>query len=315
MDAEIYPMPLKRNLPSIKALVTLEAAMRLRSFTAAARELNVTQAAVSRQVRVLENEFGLPLFMRGHRKVEPTSAGAMLGLALSQALDSVMDSVTSLRQSRGGQTLTVGATLAISYFWLLPRLSRFREHRPELKIRVLSQDEPFNVRSSGLDLVIRYGIPPFSDGHTRISRNDYFFPVCSPAFAEKLKPDLSPTDLLSLPLIDHDAPDPTWMRWPDWFERVGAGRRSPAAAQFQFNHHTDGIAAAVEGQGIALGWEMILHDLLAKRQLVRIGDKVKADGTYNVVVPLKQPNDAADAFVNWLSTMFEESTADDLVRA
>jgi DNA-binding transcriptional LysR family regulator len=302
---EMSSMPFKRNLPSIKALVTLEAAMRLRSFTAAARELNVTQEAVSRQVRVLEDEFNVPLFARGHRRVEPTSAGAMLGLTLTQALDTIADGVTNLRQSQGGQTLTVGATLAISYFWLLPRLSRFREHHPELKIRVLSQDEAFNLRSSEFDLVIRYGVPPFSDGQTRISRMDYFFPVCSPAFAERLTSTPSPTELLGLPLIEHNVPDRTWMLWPDWFERVGIGRRIPPAA-LQLNHHTDGIAAAVAGQGVALGWEMILHDLLATGQLVRIGEKVRSDGTYNVVVPNRQPNAATDSFVSWLAAMFEE---------
>jgi LysR family glycine cleavage system transcriptional activator len=299
-------MSFKRNLPSIKALVTFEAAMRLRSFTAAARELNVTQAAVSRQIRVLEEEFGVPLFVRGHRRVEPTSAGAMLGLTLTQALDTITDGVTNLRRSRGGQSLTVGATLAISYFWLLPRLSRFREHQPELKIRVLSHDETFNLRATDLDIVIRYGVPPFPDGHTRISCSDNFFPVCSPAFAEGLGAMTSPNDLLSLPLISHDTPDPTWMQWSDWLERVGAGRRTPPAA-LQLNHHTDAIAAAVAGQGVALGWEMILHDLLAKRQLVRIGDRVKADATYNVVVPNKQPNAATDSFVDWIAAMFAES--------
>src|SRR5215470_19446145 len=90
-------MAFRRKLPSIKALVTFEAAMRLKSFTAAARELNVTQAAVSRQVRILEEEFKVPLFLRGHRKVEATSAGAMLGLTLTQSLDTIAETVESLR--------------------------------------------------------------------------------------------------------------------------------------------------------------------------------------------------------------------------
>jgi LysR family transcriptional regulator, glycine cleavage system transcriptional activator len=307
---KLKSMAPRRNLPSIKALVTVEAAMRLRSFTAAARELNVTQAAVSRQVRVLEDDFGVALFTRGHRRVEPTPAGATLGLALSQALDTMADGVEGLRRTLGSQTLTVGATLAISHFWLLPRLSRFRERHPELRIRVLSDDEPFDLRSGGLDLVIRYGVAPFSDGRTLVSRDDSFFPVCSPAFAATVKAEPSATDLLSLPLIGHDAPDPTWMLWPDWFERVGVGGRIPPAA-LQVNHHTDGVAAALAGHGVALGWSVILHDLLATGQLVRIGAKVKADGAYNVVVPIKGANDAAEALAEWIGAMFAETVDED----
>lgn len=297
-------MPSRRSLPSIKALVTLEAAMRLRSFTAAGRELNVTQAAVSRQVRILEDLFGMPLFTRGHRRVEPTPAGASLGLVLSQALDMVEGGVEALRRSRSEQDVTIGATLAISYFWLLPKLSRFRDLNPDVKIRVVSQDEPFDLRS-GPDVVIRYGTPPFNDGATLFSRSDTFFPVCSPSFAAKLGANPTTAELLGLPLIGHDAPDPSWMLWPDWFERVGAGRRSPALA-LQLSHHTAGIAAAVAGQGITLGWEMILQDLLASGQLVRVGAKVTAEGTYNVVVPTKRANPAAEAFAEWAVSLLSE---------
>jgi DNA-binding transcriptional LysR family regulator len=301
-------MSFKRNLPSIKALVTFEAAMRLKSFTAAARELNVTQAAVSRQVRVLEEHFGVPLFLRGHRRVEPTSEGAMLGLTLSQSLDTIAETVESLRQFQEPRNLTVGATLAFSYFWLLPRLARFRELHPEVKIRVISQDEGFDLRSGNLDVVLRYGAGAFRDGRAVYSRTDRFFPVCSPAFASKLGRDRSPADLLKVPLIGQDAPDPTWMTWPDWFERVGLGRRSPPPA-LQFNHYTDAIAAALAGQGVALGWETILHDLIAARQLTPVGEKVQADIPYNIIVPLKRSNPAAETFAAWLGVMLRDSAA------
>ncbi|MBV8105039.1 MAG: hypothetical protein JO223_10535 [Hyphomicrobiales bacterium] len=97
--------------------------------------------------------------------------------------------------------------------------------------------------------------------------NDTFYPVCSPEFACRLNLPLRSEDLLSLPLIASDTPDPSWLSWPDWFERAGFGRRSPGIA-LQFNHYTDGIAAAIAGQGVTLGWNLILTDLLAKGQLV-----------------------------------------------
>jgi DNA-binding transcriptional LysR family regulator len=231
-----------------------------------------------------------------------------LGAVLTQALDSVTEGVEDIRRSRTKQSLTVGATLAMSYFYLLPRLSRFRELHPEMKIRLLSQDEPFDLRSSGLDLVIRYGVPPFPDGRTLISRGDCCFPVCAPSLAERLPRSMGPMDLLSLPLIGHDAADPTWVLWPDWFEAAGVGRRTPSPALL-FNHYADGIAAALAGQGVMLGWEMILQDHLARGQLVRIGARMKVDATYNVVVPLRGANPAATAFADWTGAMFEETLA------
>jgi DNA-binding transcriptional LysR family regulator len=284
--------------------MTFEAATRLKSFTAAARELNVSQAAVSRQIRLLENDFGQALFKRGHRRVEPTSAGAMLGNTLNSALDLISETVDSLRHTQGVEPLTIGSTLAFSYFWLLPRLSNFYETRSGLKIRVVSQDEPFDLRMRQVDIVIRFGVPPFSDGKTVAAVSDTFFPVCSPEFASRLKAPVRPEDLLSLPLIGSDAPDPSWMVWSDWFERAGLGRKNPRIA-FQFNHYTDGIAAATAGQGVALGWNLILRDSLAKGQLVPLGEPIASEGSYNVLVPdRRRTSEATEAFTTWIKTMF-----------
>ena len=295
-------MSFKKSLPSVNALVTFEAAVRLKSFTAAARELNVSQAAVSRQIRLLEDEFGQPLFRRGHRRVEPTSAGAVLGATLNRALEAIGETVEVLRQPRGTETLTVGATLAFSYFWLLPRLSSFRDVRPDLKIRVVSQDEPFDLGTGELDVLMRFGVPPFPDGRVVAASRDTFFPVCSPGFAARLTPNPGPADLASLPLIGNDAPDPCWMSWPDWFERAGLGRRAPRVA-LQFNHYTDAVAAAVAGQGVALGWSVILHDMLERRQLVPLTDGIGVEATYNVLVPTRRrTSEAAAAFVAWIAS-------------
>ena len=97
------------------------------------------------------------------------------------------------------------------------------------------------------------------------------------------------------------------MLWPDWFERVGVGRRFPRVA-LHFNHYTDGIAAALAGQGIALGWNLIVGGLIEPGQLVRLGDKVEAEGTYNAVLPHKRATSAAAvAFVDWIGRMFAAS--------
>lgn len=280
--------------------MTFEAAFRLRGFTAAAAELGVSQAAVSRQIRLLEDEFGTSLFRRSHRRVEPTAAGSVLGATLNQCFETIRDTVDVVRQPRGAEHLRVGATVAFSHFWLLPRLSAFRDEHPDLKIRVVSQDSPFDLRTGEIDVLIRYGIPPFEDGHVVATTSDVVFPVCSPEFAARLRPDLTATDLLRLPLIGSDSPEPSWISWPEWFKSVGIQHKVPSLA-LQFSHYTDGISAALAGQGVALGWELVLERTMAEGQLVRLTDGVVAPtATYNAVVPLHHRNPAADAFMAWI---------------
>jgi LysR family glycine cleavage system transcriptional activator len=302
----------KKALLSVNALLTFEAAARLKSFTAAARELGVSQAAVSRQIRLLEEEFDVALFQRGHRRVVPTAAGAVLGTTLNQCLETISDTVDIIRQRRGTDMLTVGATVASSHFWLLPRLSDFRDHHPDLRIRVVSQDAPFDLRAGEIDVLMRYGIPPFADGEVVATTADVVYPVASLRFAARLKPDLAVPDLLGLPLISSDAPEPSWIGWPEWFERAGVGRKTPPIA-LQFNHYTDGVSAALAGQGVALGWDLVVGRLVADGQLVRLTQAAVApEATYNAVVPMRRHrNRAADAFGAWFRQALEDSAGEE----
>jgi DNA-binding transcriptional LysR family regulator len=284
--------------------MTFEAAARLKSFTRAARELNVSQAAVSRQIRLLEDDFGEPLFKRGHRRVETTFAGDILGVTLNRALDMISETVDSLRSRQGIETLTIGSTVAFSYFWLLPRLTSFNEKHPGLKIRVVSQDEPFDLRANEVDVVIWFGIPPFLDGKTVKAVSDKVFPVASPGFATRFRLPLHPDVFQSMPLIGTDVSDPSWMTWQDWFERVDPGAKNPPIG-LQFNHYTDAIAAAIAGQGVALGWNLILADFLAKGQLVRLAEPIDSEATYNVLVPkTRRTSEATESFIKWLESTF-----------
>jgi len=140
---------------------------------------------------------------------------------------------------------------------------------------------------------------------------DVFFPVCSPEFAARVETPVAAEDLLSMPLIASDAPDPSRMFWPDWFERMGLGRKTPRIA-FQFNRYTDGVAAAVAGQGVALGWSLVLQDFLAKGQLVPLMPPVVSDGGYNVIVPSRRrTSETAKAFITWIEAILMEQTSGD----
>jgi DNA-binding transcriptional LysR family regulator len=296
-------MSVRRNLPSLNALVVLEAAARHRSFTTAAVELGVTQAAVSRQIAMLEEDLGTPLFVRRHRAVEPTPPCQLLASSLAMNFAAITESVAMVRATKPQDTVTIGATLAFSTLWLLPRLRDFRERYPGAQIRVMSQDARIPLTAGEADVIVRFGTPPFDDGEVVASRADVMFPVCSPACAERIAGD--PMAALrngACDLIGHDVPDRTWGTWPDWFRRVGWSAQPPEPA-LRFNHYSDALQSARAGQGVLLGWGMLVQGSLEEGALVRLGDlQVAAEGRYNVVVPHKpKPNPLRDVLTGWMA--------------
>jgi LysR family transcriptional regulator, glycine cleavage system transcriptional activator len=289
----------RRTIPSLTALVALEAVVRHRSVTAAAKELGVTQAAVSRQVAILEAEFGFPLFRRGHRSIEPTGPCVALAASLASGLAAIAEGVDALRASASREIVTIGATLAFSNFWLLPRLAQFRRLHPGIQIRVISQDTRLNLDAGEVDIAIRYGLPPFADGSVLASREDTIVPVCSPDYAAQLAaPEFWRG---AYDLIETDVPDRSWLTWPGWF--ASACPKVPAASpSLRFSHHTEAISAARAGQGLALGWGILVRDFLAEGSLVRVGERqVPAEGRHNIVVPNRpRRNGLCDVAAGWM---------------
>jgi LysR family glycine cleavage system transcriptional activator len=290
---------LRKRLPSLTALLALEATIRHRSFTMAAKELGVTQAAVSRQIAILEEDFGRPLFTRGHRSIEPTPACRILGVTLEDSFANIADSVDAARASIT-DVVTIGATIAFSSFWLLPKITEFRQLNPNIQIRVVSQDSKFDLVNGGIDIVMRYGVPPFNDGTVLGSCGDRIFPVCSPNYAQSHGVHAFPDG--DYELIETDVPNRSWYRWADWFARLG---RKPNALRslLRFSHYTETISAARAGQGVALGWETLIKTHLADGSLVKVGGtEFEAEGRHNVVVPVNAKRSAIAHFTaGWLT--------------
>lgn len=149
---------LRKKLPPLTALTAFEAAARLSSFTRAATELGVTQAAVSRQIHLLEEDFGFPLFRRLHRKIELTEKGRLLSAAAGDAFNLIADTVADLRSEGADDELAISATISFSHFWLLPRIAAFSRAHPEIKLRIITQDARTSIEASDVDLAIRYEI-------------------------------------------------------------------------------------------------------------------------------------------------------------
>lgn len=292
---------LKRQLPPMTALTAFEAAARLASFTRAAEELGVTQAAVSRQIHALEEDFGFPLFNRLHRKVSLTPQGRSLAAAASTAFHMIAETASDLRREASGDDLTIAATVAFSHFWLLPRISEFSRRHPETTLRIVSQDAMPDLSQGNVDVAIRFGDGNWPGGRAQKLFEDYVFPVCSPEFAQLVGSDLSPSDLLRQPLISNEAHDPMWIGWHAWLARFGVSNTGKLRG-LRCSFYTEAIYATLNGQGITLGWNRLVSDLLEQKRLIRLGEaSVVPDGAYYVVLPAnRKQTQALQQFIHWL---------------
>ncbi|MBY5570711.1 LysR family transcriptional regulator [Rhizobium leguminosarum] len=290
-------MLFRKRLPSLTALIMLEAVLRRKSFTAAAGELGVTQAAVSRQIAILEKELGQLMFVRKHRAIEPTPACLVLGASLAQSFANISDTIESIKGS-AQDVVTIGATVAFSSFWLLPRLADFRAQNPGIQVRVVSQDSKIDLDAGQVDLAVRFGVPPFNDGTVIASRGDVIMLVCSPDYLERRGAGpLSAED----ELIETDAEDRSWQSWNQWIARLGL--QFVVKPSLRFNHYTETIFAARAGQGVALGWGALVKTFLDDGTLVALDETAfAAEGRYNVLIPHKSRRTVAiDGACSWLT--------------
>ncbi|MDE3028703.1 MAG: LysR family transcriptional regulator [Paracoccaceae bacterium] len=302
---------LRRSVPSLTALAGFEAAARLGSFTQAATELGVTQAAISRQIKLLEIDLNTLLFLREHRRVVLTSAGAALAGALTGAFTTITEMVETIRQPYTKNAVTVGATLAFSHFWILPRLPDFRAAHPEILLKLVADDSSTDLRRDRLDVAIRFGRPPFPDAQSVASRRDEAFPVCSPQLLAQHAMDAADADPGRLPLIASDIVNPSWLTWRSWAASAGLGPalgKASDLSRLRFNHYTDTIQAALNGEGVALGWAMLIASHLAEGRLVRVGShSLILEDHYHVLIPAgRNPSPAALTFIDWITQRFQD---------
>jgi len=271
-----------RNLPPLNGLRAFEAAARHLSFTRAADELYVTQAAISHQVKGLESHLGFDLFRRVNRGLILTEDGQTLFPAIRDGLDIIAAALRTIDDSEKSGTLTVTTLDSIASAWLVPRLGGFRRLHPEIDVRLSVNDRLTDfTRDSDVDMAIRYG-----SGHWRGVRAEHvmdeeIFPVASPELIEQGPGLRSPADLLNYPLLHDTLPED----WAMWFE--AAGVEAPSLKTGYRLEHSHLIAqAAMAGEGVALGRSALVADALATGRLVRLFDiSLPAMYAYYVCAP------------------------------
>lgn len=291
----------RRLIPSMTAIIEFEAVARLSSFTIAADELGVTQAAVSRQIRELEESLGVRLFHRLHRSIKLTAEGELLYRTVSSSLQRIAGVFDRLGRGTESRELIVTTTAAFSQFRLLPRIGILRQLLPNVNLRLTTQMFTSDLRHEDIDLAVRYGRGKWRDGTAELLFEEEVFPVCSPKWLESHAEPRTLAELSAAALIDYDPTSEGWMAWDEWLRAVGA---TPWKLHFALrcSLYTDAIQAVLHGQGVTLGWARLLESQLQSGELVRLTTaSVKVNDAYFVVVPHGRAiTPAMQTVIDWL---------------
>jgi LysR family glycine cleavage system transcriptional activator len=281
------------------------------SFTRAAQELFLTQPAISREIRTLEDQLGQPLFRRANRTLQLTAAGHELFAATQEALN-LIDAAVDRACSRG-KTLSVTTTTSLASVWLAPRLADFVRAHPGLDIRLVAVNDMvnLNLERGRLDVAIRF-VPPGWDIPQGERLVEYeIFPVCSPRLLKSTRNRLrTPADLANHVLLDFErlAYGGAWSDWDRWFKGVKLPRVQPSGT-LHFSHYDQVIHAALEGNGIAIGKRPHLTRHLQEGLLCApFGNRWVANpgAFYLVVDPAAGDEEPLAGFVQWLRTQLRE---------
>ena len=292
---------LRKSLPPLHALVAFEAAARLSSFSAAAQELNISQAAVSQQIRNLEESLNLSLFDRAHKTVELTPAGREYQHTVAMALEHLAAATRDLRASRGRARLTIGADQSMAWLWLSPRLSRFQDDQPAIAVRVVASDVEADCFARDVDVALVHGEGKWPGRQAVLLFSDEIYPVCSPEYLKMSAPLETPFDLVRHTLLHLEDDHWNWMNWRMWLTGKGV-EQAAGDVGLTINNYPLLIEAAKRGRGVALGWRGLVDHELERRTLVRpLRDSICTRFGYYAVWPEHQPQSTqAQAFIDWV---------------
>lgn len=268
---------LRYLLPSASSLIVFEAAGRLSSFTAAGRELGMTQAAVSYAVKGIEQQLGVALFQRRHRQVRLTEHGERFHADVTLGLSHIRKSAEEMRAIGAGRHVTLSASTAFASFWMMPRLQKFRDELPDIDLRIQTADRDVDLSAEGIPLGVRGGTPDnLPDYEVMTIAEEEIFAVAGPSYLAKAGTPASPADLASHRLIHLAEPFRRAVDWREWLESAGVAKPPPRG--LVINDYALVIQAVMEGEGVALGWRHLTERLISRGLLVRVTDHVLGTG-------------------------------------
>ncbi len=295
-----------KPLPPLNCLQAFEAAARRQSFTHAATELSLTQSAISRQIKRLEEFLGRPLFHRDALGVALTPAGERYFVLVQRLLRELASGTAALTRRQGSLQLTLASSPTVAAMWLTRQLPELKRACPQLDIRILTMDDPRQMDASEFDLALYYLVPgemePAGVQINRIFEQEEVIAVCSPAYLHQAGPVTGPRQMLQahtlLELEDyyHD-----WLTWQDWFDGIAEPYQTPSHT-LKTNSYLLLMQAALAGQGIALGWARLLQPYLQEGSLVQaLPHNIPSKGYLCLLEPSHRHASAATRqFTRWL---------------
>ena len=294
------------HIPGTRALKALDAAARHLNFTRAADELGLTPAAVSHQIKEIEDQLGLVLFARTSRAVQLTAAGAVVHEAAVEALGTLGRAVAKARKmSRGLAELKVSSDATFASKWLMPRIDLFRKAHPSIELRFDVSSEVRDFDQDDIDMAIRFGAGKYPGLAARRLFDNVIIPVCSPRLLKSGPPLDEPRDLLNHTLvhIEWSRQGVTWPNWRMWMTAAGIDDFDDSRCVL-FSDSSHCVQAAIDGTAVALAdFAMVANDL-SEGRLIRpfeLGIKMPSDFAYYLVYPQASAHDARiTAFADWI---------------
>lgn len=288
----------RRLIPSIPELLAFEAVARHQNFSAAAEELCLTQGAISKQIRNMELTLGVSLFDRRRKRLVMTRQAKSILPSIVSILEQIAGAAYRIISSGNGEnTLSLHIFSTFSSRWLIPRLPRFIEKNPDVRISLTTVFQPFSFENSDCDIAIHYGAAVWPDGQLFHIFDETIVPVCSPAYREhmqlKAAKDVARANLIQLttrPAL-----------WEFWFAEVGVDVESPFHGNV-FDQFNATIEAAVAGLGVALVPSIFVERELAEGELCIVTEeKIRSRGAYYVVTPTEKAHDPLiTRFIRWI---------------
>jgi LysR family glycine cleavage system transcriptional activator len=294
---------LRMRLPPANSLVAFEAAARQLNFTRAAKELGVTQAAVSRQIQILESHLGINLFQRTPRALKLTPAGQRLHKSVTMGLEHIAGTAAELKRNGPSADLTVSSSVTFASYWLMSRIAKFRALNPDIELKLVASAPVGDLASAGIDVAVRYGSGRWPGVEAIHLMDNQVFPVCSPDYLAAHNGLKEPRDLLRGVLLHLVEYDRNWVTWEAWLKSFGVEEK-PRQRGLSFDNYLVLIQAALDGQGIALGGGRLAEDFISRGTLVRpISATLGSDQGFYLLYPLDVPlSKPAKLFRDWILT-------------
>ena len=292
---------LREMLPPANSLVSFEAAARHLNFTHAAKELSVTQAAVSRQIKILEEHLGTHVFERLSCGLRLTSQGARLHQAVTMGYAHIANTVVEIGRTKHSDGLTVSTSVPFANYWLMSRITKFRAAHPDIAVRLVASAPIHDLAMAGIDVAVRYGRGNWTGVNAVHLLDNEVFPICAPSYMSDRPLFKEPAELLSETLLHLIELDRNWVTWDTWLPVLGV-RDKPLNRGLEFDSYLILTQALLDGQGIALGGGQLAGDFLAHGALIRpIDATLISEQAFYLLTPKEIPiSSQTDLFNKWM---------------